>query len=154
MVFRDVTPLLQTPGALDAACALMAEQFLASSVSQVVAIESRGFLFGPGIARRLGAGFVPARKRGKLPGPSVGVDYGLEYGSDRLELHIDALTRGDRALVVDDVLATGGTAAAVLDLVEQLGAEAVGVAVLIELAALGGRDRLRGVEVASVVHYG
>lgn len=154
IVFRDVTPLLRTPGALDAACALMAEPFLTGSVTQVVAIESRGFLFGPGIAARLGAGFVPARKGGKLPGPSIGVDYGLEYGTDRLELHADALGDGDRALVVDDVLATGGTAAAVLGLVSGLGAIVVGVSVFIELGALGGRDRIGAVETASVVHYG
>lgn len=154
IVFRDVTPLLRTPGALDAACALMAEPFLTGSVTQVVAIESRGFLFGPGIAARLGAGFVPARKGGKLPGPSIGVDYGLEYGTDRLELHADALGDGDRALVVDDVLATGGTAAAVLGLVSGLGATVVGVSVFIELGALGGRDRIGAVETASVVHYG
>jgi len=154
IVFRDITPLLAQPDALHAASVAMADQHRGLSVSKVVGIESRGFLFGPLIARELGTGFVPARKPGKLPRATVSVSYGLEYGSDTLEVHADALGPGDDVLIVDDVLATGGTAAAAVELVEGLGASVAAVSVLIELEFLDGRSQLGGLTVSSVVQYG
>ncbi len=154
IVFRDITPLLAEPDALGAASAAMAADHHGAGVSKVVGIESRGFLFGPQIAGELGAGFVPARKPGKLPSDTVSVSYGLEYGSDSLELHVDSIGPGDRVLIVDDVLATGGTAAAAIELVEGLGAVVAAVSVLIELQFLDGRARLGGRSVTTVVQYG
>jgi adenine phosphoribosyltransferase len=120
----------------------------------VVGIEARGFIFAAPLARRFNAGFVPIRKPGKLPWQVSGQEYALEYGTDRLEAHNDAIQPGDRVLVVDDVLATGGTGAAAVDLVRSLGGEVVGFAVLIELDFLSGRDKLDAVDVHTVVHYG
>ena len=154
ILFRDITPLLSQPGALADASSLMAEPHRHAGVSHVMGLEARGFLFGPLVAAELGAGFVPARKPGKLPGATVSAAYGLEYGTDTLEIHDDALSSADSVLIVDDVLATGGTAAAAAQLVTAQGAALAGVAVLIELGALGGRDRLDTSRVTSVVHYG
>jgi adenine phosphoribosyltransferase len=122
----------------------MADPYRGSAVHRVVGIEARGFMFGAAIARELGLGFVPVRKPGKLPGRTEKVAYGLEYGSDGLELHADAFAAGESALVVDDVLATGGTAAAAAELVERLGARVAGLSFFIELGALDGRSRLSG----------
>lgn len=144
ILFRDITPLLASPEAFQAAVGAMAEPFRESGADRVVGIEARGFLFGAAIARELRLGFVPVRKPGKLPGRTEKASYGLEYGSDELELHSDAFTRGETALVVDDVLATGGTAAAAVELVERLGARVAGLSFFIELASLGGRSRLSG----------
>ena len=154
ITFRDVTPLLAAPGALGAACELMAAPHVADEITMVVGIESRGFLFGPLVAQRLGAGFAPARKAGKLPHDTVQVSYGLEYGTDVLELHADAVTAADRILVVDDVLATGGTAAASFELLRKVGAEPVALSVLVELDSLAGRGHIAPAPVTSVVHYG
>ena len=144
ILFRDVTPLLASPDAFHAAVCAMAEPFRQNPPEKVLGIEARGFLFGTALARELHVGIVPARKPGKLPRRTESVAYGLEYGKDRLEVHADAFRKGERVLVVDDVLATGGTAKAAADLAEQLGADIVGISVFIELAALNGRARLSG----------
>jgi len=142
ILFRDVTPLLASPDAFAAAVRAMAEPFRDARPEKVLGIEARGFLFGTALARELHIGIVPARKPGKLPRATESMSYGLEYGKDCLEVHADAFGKGERVLVVDDVLATGGTAKAAADLVERLGASVIGVSVFIELEALGGRARL------------
>lgn len=139
ILFKDITPLLGHGAGFAAAVRRMAEPWRAAGVEVVAGIEARGFILGAALARELDAGFVPIRKPGKLPGRTLGTDYALEYGSDRLEIHADAIARGARVLLVDDVLATGGTLAASRRLLEGLGAELVGGAVLIELDALAGR---------------
>ena len=143
VLFRDVTPLLAHAEAFAACIDALAEPWADAGVRAVCGIESRGFIFGAALARRLGAGFVPVRKPGKLPPPVVGIDYALEYGHDRLELHAHALQRGERVLLVDDVLATGGTLAAAQALLERLEVDLVGASVVIELPALHGRARWR-----------
>lgn len=142
ILFKDITPLLADHHALSRAVQLMAEPFEQLAVSAVLGIEARGFLFGPAIARHLQVGFVPIRKAGKLPPHTVSVDYSLEYGTDRLEMRSDSIGSSDRVLLVDDVLATGGTLHAAAELVEQSGATTVGISVLIELLALSGRKNL------------
>jgi adenine phosphoribosyltransferase len=153
IIFKDITPLLLDPAALDAAVLYLAEFARPLGVDILVTAEARGFILGGALARELGAGFVPARKRGKLPSETVGVEYLLEYGIDALEVHADALAHGARVLVHDDLLATGGTARGVCDLVDGLGAEVVGCAFLIELTFLGGRERLAPYPVHSVLQY-
>ena len=142
ILFKDISPLLANPDAFGAAIEAMALPFVEFQIDSVVGVEARGFLFGPGIAQRLGVGFVPVRKAGKLPADTVGVEYSLEYGTDRLELHRDALNEGDRVLIVDDVLATGGTLEAVSDLIASAGAEVAGVSVLVDLVELQGATKL------------
>lgn len=142
ILFRDITPLLASPEAFHAAVMAMAEPFRAARVDKVLGIEARGFMFGAPIARELGVGFVPVRKPGKLPRETVRAAYGLEYGKDILEIHRDALRPGERILIADDVLATGGTAEAASRLCEELGADLLGLSFFIELAALRGRERL------------
>ena len=151
IVFRDVAPLLAEPAAFEQVVAGLAE--LAEDVDAVVGIESRGFILGAPVALRAGAGFVPARKAGKLPGETVSVAFALEYGEAVLELQSGAITAGQRVLIVDDVLATGGTAAATAHLVEQLGGEVVGLSFLLELSALRGADRLAGYRHRSLLSY-
>jgi len=151
IVFKDITPLLGDPTAFAAACERMAAPYKDRSVTHVVAIESRGFLFGAPIALALGAGLVPMRKAGKLPHTTTGISYDLEYGTDRLEVHTDALTDRSRVVLVDDVLATGGTAAAACDLIESLGARVVGCSFLMRLGFLNGLERLGGRDVSSVL---
>ena len=153
IMFKDITPLLRSPQALGAACELLAEPFRDAGVTQVAAIESRGFIFGSIVAQHLGAGFIPIRKPGKLPWSRRRHEYVLEYGSDALEIHDDALTAEDRVLVVDDVLATGGTVAAATHLVRGFEATLVGIATVIELSFLNGRDRIDGVKFHSVLAY-
>jgi adenine phosphoribosyltransferase len=152
-MFKDITPLLGEPGAFRAACEAMAAAFADERVTHVAAIESRGFLFGAPIAVTLGAAVVPIRKRGKLPYDSEYEEYELEYGTDALEMHVDALPAGARVLVVDDVLATGGTAAAACRLVERLQGSVVGCSFLIRLAFLDGLAKLRGHRVTSLIAY-
>jgi adenine phosphoribosyltransferase len=142
VLFRDVSPLLADPALRARAVDALASPWLDAGITAVVGVESRGFLFGTLLAERLGAGFAMARKPGKLPAATVREAYALEYGSDAIEVHADAFRPGDRVLVHDDVIATGGTAAAAARLVERLGAEVAGFSFLIELAALGGRARL------------
>ena len=151
--FKDITPLLLDAGALDAATVALAEWARPREVELVVAAEARGFILGGALARELGAGFVPARKPGKLPHDTISAEYILEYGVDALEMHADALAHGARVLVHDDLLATGGTASAMVELVENAGAEVVGCGFVIELAFLGGRERLGGRDVRSLVVY-
>ncbi len=142
IVFKDIVPLLGNPSGLALAVELMANPFRGRRIDLVVGAESRGFIFGTAIAQALSAGFVPIRKPGKLPLAIHSIEYGLEYGADRVEIHQDAIQPGQRVLMVDDLLATGGTMKACCELVEKLDAEIVGVTVLIELIALQGRDKL------------
>ena len=154
VVFRDITPLLSDAGAFARCIDALAAPWLGQGVQAVCGIESRGFIFGAALAQKLQAGFVPLRKPGKLPPPVCAVDYQLEYGRDRLEVREGALRPGERTLLVDDVLATGGTLAAARALVERLGARTLGAAVLIELDALGGRARwAEGAALHALLHY-
>ena len=153
ILFRDITPLLAHPTGLRQTVQWMAERFQTSGVELVAGIESRGFLFGAPLAVALGTGFVPIRKLGKLPSTTIRREYALEYGSAHLEVHADAIRPGQRVLLIDDVLATGGTAAASVELVEELGGVVVAAAFLIELAGLRGRDRIAGREVYSAITY-
>ncbi len=154
IVFKDFTPLLADPRGLALAVELMANPYRGTGVEIVVGAESRGFIFGTAIAQALSAGFVPIRKPGKLPRRVHGVDYDLEYGKDRLEIHADAIRKGQRVLLVDDLLATGGTLRASCQLLQKLGAAITGITVLIELEFLKGRDRVRDFgEVYSVLKY-
>ena len=153
IVFKDVTPVLLDVALFGAAVQLMAEPYRDARISRVVSIESRGFLFGAPIALELGAGLVPIRKPGKLPAATQRVEYALEYGTDALEMHHDAVQGSDRVLIVDDVLATGGTANAAAQLVAGTGAAVVGFSFLIELGFLKGRQRLEGKRVEALLHY-
>lgn len=153
ILFRDITPLLADRDALDAAIAALAEPFSADRIDLVAAVEARGFIFGSAVARALGAGFIPMRKKGKLPAETATVYYDLEYGQDSIEVHRDAVTAGARVLMLDDLLATGGTMAAACELIEQLGADVVGVSFLIELTALNGRERLKRHRIHSEIKY-
>ena len=153
IVFKDITPLLLDPEALDRAVVLLAEWARPKRIDLVVAAEARGFILGAALARELGVGFVPARKPGKLPYDTVSAEYILEYGVDALEMHADALSDGARVLLHDDLLATGGTAKALADLVTESGAELVGCAFLVELSFLRGRDKLAPCDVHALVTY-
>ena len=151
--FKDITPLLGDAGLLRAAVAGLAEPFADRGITKVLGVEARGFILAAPVALHLGAGFVPVRKVGKLPGVVERAEYALEYGTDVLEVHRDAVGPGERVVILDDVLATGGTAAATVRLAEALGAEVVGLAFLIELAFLGGRSFLPGRSVTSLLTY-
>lgn len=153
ILFRDITPLLRDPAGLEAAVDALGSPYGDQEVDCVVGIEARGFILAPAVALRLGAGFAPARKEGKLPCATARAEYDLEYGRSAIELHRDALAPGDRVVVLDDVLATGGTARAACRLVEGLGARVVGLSFLVELTALGGRQGLAAFCVASVIEY-
>ncbi len=151
--FKDITPLMADPAGLDAAVSALADLARPLDVDVVIGAEARGFLLGSAVARELGAGFVLARKPGKLPYTTVRAEYLLEYGTEALELHSDAVSDGTRVLVHDDLLATGGTARALVELVEQLGGRVVGCAFLIELAFLAGRERLGDHDVHALITY-
>jgi adenine phosphoribosyltransferase len=153
IVFKDITPLLLEPAALDAAVSELAAWARPLAVDLVVAAEARGFILGAAVARELGAGFVPARKPGKLPADTVSAEYVLEYGVDALEMHADALADGARVLLHDDLLATGGTARALAQLVEGAGGVIAGCGFLVELSFLGGRDALAPYAVHALVAY-
>ena len=153
ILFKDITPLLQDAAALRSACELLAAPFVGRGIELVVGIESRGFIFGPPVALALGAGFAIARKQGKLPWKTQRESYELEYGHADIEMHSDAVRRGQRVLVIDDVIATGGTAAATARLVRALGGEVVAATFLIELAFLDGRKALDGLPVESVLRF-
>lgn len=153
IVFKDITPLFLDPQALNHAIDLLAGYARDREVDCVVAAEARGFVLGGAVAARLGAGFIPARKKGKLPHEVSSVEYALEYGLDTIEIHRDALAHGTRVLVHDDLIATGGTAAACCELVEHAGAEVVGCGFVIELAFLHGRDKLAPHDVHSLIAY-
>ena len=151
IVFKDITPVLADHTAFAQVVADLAAPFADAGITRVVGIESRGFIIGAPVALSLGAGFVPVRKPGKLPALTSRVEYSLEYGTDAIEIHRDGLTPGDRVLVVDDVIATGGTAAATLELVRGLGADAVGFAAYVELTFLDGRARLGNIPIVTLV---
>lgn len=153
VLFKDITTLLRDPRAFKYVLDQLTVNYIQSRVEVVVAVESRGFIIGGALAHQLGAGFVPVRKMGKLPAKTIEVEYELEYGRDALAIHADAITPGQRVLVVDDLLATGGTMAATLRLIEQLGGVVVGVAFLIELAFLGGRQKLKDYPISSLIIY-
>jgi adenine phosphoribosyltransferase len=153
ILFRDITPLLANAEAFGVAVAAMAQPVLNLQPTHVLGLESRGFIFGSALAQKLGVGFVPARKPGKLPLTTHSEAYGLEYGSDALEIHQDAFGPGDRVLIVDDVMATGGTAAAAQRLVRRTGAQPVALTVFIELTSLPGREKVEGLPVFSVLRY-
>ena len=153
ILFYDITTLLQDAVGFRGAIDAMATPFDGHRIDVVVGIESRGFIFGAAVADRLRAGFAPVRKPGKLPSATLRASYDLEYGSDALEIHADAVTKGQRVLIVDDLLATGGTASATVDLVKRLGGDVQALAFLIELAALNGRDKLPGERVHAVLGY-
>ena len=152
-MFRDITTLLQNHQGLSYVIDYFSDSFANQKIDYIIAIESRGFILGAPLAYHLGAGFIPVRKPGKLPAKVHSVDYQLEYGSDRLEIHQDAIEKGSKVLVVDDVIATGGTAAATAVLLEKFSCDLVGFAFIVELTALAGRDKLPAVPIHSIVQY-
>ncbi|MCH8309018.1 MAG: adenine phosphoribosyltransferase [Chloroflexi bacterium] len=153
ILFRDITPLLKDPKAFRSTIDMFAERHADAQIDVIVGIESRGFLFAAPLSYRLGVPFVPIRKQGKLPYDTHTVSYALEYGSDAVEVHVDAISTGSKALIVDDLLATGGTMAASAKLIEQVGGEVAGLAVVIELTDLNGRAMLSGYDVHALVKY-
>jgi adenine phosphoribosyltransferase len=153
IVFKDITPLLSDGAAFSKTIDLLAAAGRRQKATKVVAIESRGFIFGSAVAQALGVGVVPVRKKGKLPFATISTTYALEYGTDTLEMHVDALSAGDRVLVVDDVLATGGTAEAVVRLIQKAGGNAVGLAFVIELDFLSGRAKLPNLDVTALIRF-
>ena len=152
VVFKDITPLLANAEGFKAAIDALADPYAEAGVTKVLGAEARGFILGGALAYRLGAGFIPARKPGKLPWTTTSAEYALEYGTDQLEMHVDAVEPGDRVLIVDDVLATGGTASAKADLVTRAGGVVVGFAFLMELDFFHGRDKLGDHEIVSLMH--
>jgi len=153
IVFKDITPLLANPSSLAFAVEVLCNPFRGQNIQAVVGAESRGFIFGTAIAQALSCGFVPVRKPGKLPAAKMALTYDLEYGQDTLEIHKDAIRKGQRCLIVDDLLATGGTMRACCDLVHTLGGEIVGIAILIELSFLNGRARFENYNLHSAIKY-
>jgi len=153
ILFRDITPLLADPKAFPATVDALCAPFFGHGVQYVAAVEARGFIFGSAVAERLGAGFIPVRKKGKLPGATESATYELEYGVDTLEMHRDAIPRGAKVLVVDDLLATGGTMRAACELIRKVGAEIVGIAFVIELTDLDGRRKLDPYTIHSLISY-
>ena len=152
VIFKDITPLLASPEGFKQAIDALADPYADAGVTKVLGAEARGFILGGALAYRLGAGFIPARKPGKLPWTTTSAEYALEYGTDQLEMHVDAVLPGDKVLIVDDVLATGGTASAKADLVARSGGEVVGYAFLMELDFFHGRDKLGDHRVVSLMH--
>jgi len=153
IVFKDITPLLASPDALRYSVEALADHLIGADIDVVVGIDARGFIFGAPIACRIGCGFVPVRKKGKLPGDVTSVSYDLEYGSNCLELCTDAIPTGSRVAIIDDVLATGGTIAATIELCEKAGADVASASFLMELDFLGGRDRLGDTDLHVLVNY-
>lgn len=153
ILFRDVSTLIQEDKAFSASIDMLAEKFKGKAIDKIAAVEARGFIFGAALAYRLKTGFIPIRKKGKLPFKSTSVTYDLEYGTDTLEIHTDAVKKGERILIVDDLLATGGTVKAAADLILRLKGKIIGVAFIIELFDLNGRDRLKGFDVYSLIKF-
>ena len=153
ILFRDITPLLTDPKALAAAIDALCDDFTATDVKYVAAVEARGFIFGAAAARKLGVGFVPIRKKGKLPSETESITYDLEYGTDTLEVHSDAIEKGDKVLMLDDLLATGGTMAAACKLIEKIGGQITAIMFLVELSGLNGREKLSEYKVESIISY-
>ena len=153
ILFKDITTLIKDPAGLRSSLDLLAEPFEGEGITAVAGMESRGFIFGVPVAERLGVGFVPIRKPGKLPAETVSKEYALEYGTDTLEMHADALGEGDRVLIVDDLLATGGTAAAAIEMIRSVGAEVFAACFVVELGFLEGGQKLGGIRIHSLVTY-
>ena len=153
ILFRDITPLLADHGALTKATEALCSDFRGAGIEYVAAVEARGFIFGAAVAEKLGAGFVPIRKKGKLPAKTESITYDLEYGTDTLQVHVDAIKNNAKVLMVDDLLATGGTMASACKLIEKIGGQVSGIAFLIELSALGGREKLTGYNAKSIIAY-
>lgn len=153
ILFRDITTLIRDGEALQETIDTLVEHYRDTDIEVIAAIEARGWIFGSPLAYELGAGFVPIRKPSKLPAEKIAVSYALEYGQNTLEMHLDAIERGTKVLIVDDLLATGGSAKAAVDLVEKLGGQVVGLAFLIELTDLHGRDKLKGYDVYSLIQF-
>src|SRR5437868_3933924 len=153
ILFYDITTLLKDKLGFATLIDALSEHYLEKEIDLVLGMEARGFIFGPALAYRLNAGFVPVRKPGKLPAATTRVDYDLEYGSNALEIHKDAIRKGQRVIIVDDLLATGGTAAATVNLARQLGGDVCGLGFVVELDFLNGRDKLQGSDVFSLLHY-
>ena len=153
VLFKDITPMLQDGVAFRAALDRLAAHYAGAGIQTVVGIESRGFIFGAPLAYLLNCGFVPVRKFGKLPSQTISVEYTLEYGTNIVEMHTDAISSGERVLIVDDLLATGGTVSAAVELIEKLGGHIAGIAFLVELLGLRGRDHLKGYDVFALIKY-
>lgn len=153
ILFRDITTLIQNKVAFKKAVDLLAKKYKGRRINKVVGVEARGFIFGAAVAHKIGAGFVPVRKKGKLPFKTISATYELEYGTDTLEIHQDAITAGEKVLIIDDLLATGGTVKAVTELVNQLGGKILEIAFVIELVDLKGRDKLKGYPVFSLIKF-
>ena len=154
ILFYDITTLLKDKLGFATLIDALSEHYLKQDIDLVLGMEARGFIFGPAVAYRLNAGFVPVRKPGKLPAATQKLEYQLEYGSNTLEIHKDAIQKGQRVIIVDDLLATGGTAAATVALAKTLGAEVCGLGFVVELDFLNGREKLKGADVFSLLHYG
>ncbi|MDD5064701.1 MAG: adenine phosphoribosyltransferase [Phycisphaerae bacterium] len=153
ILFRDITPLLADPKAFAAAIDALCAAFIDADIDYVAAVEARGFIFGSAVARKLGAGFVPIRKKGKLPSKTESITYDLEYGTDTLQVHCDAVSKSAKVLMVDDLLATGGTMAAACKLIEKIGGQIAAISFLIELSGLHGREKLQGYVIKTVISY-
>ena len=153
ILFRDITTLIKDKKAFKSSVELIAQKFAQEKIDYVVGVEARGFIFGGALATRLNVGFIPIRKKGKLPAKTKSITYNLEYGTDTLEIHQDALNPGDKVLIIDDLLATGGTVRAVVDLVEAQGAKVLGLAFVIELVDLKGREKLKKYPIVSLVEF-
>jgi adenine phosphoribosyltransferase len=153
ILFRDITPLLADPAAFATAVDALCADFTNAGIGYVAAVEARGFIFGAAVARKLGVGFVPIRKKGKLPGQTESITYDLEYGTDTLEVHRDAIKSGAKVLMVDDLLATGGTMAAACKLIEKISGQVAGIVFLVELADLRGREKIGDYKITSIISY-
>jgi len=153
ILFYDLTTLLKDPEALRRVIDIFSDKYQGQSIDQIVGIESRGFIFGPALAYNLNVGFVPVRKKGKLPAETIQASYDLEYGQDSLEIHKDAVKRGQKVLIVDDLIATGGTALATVEMVRKLGGKIIGLAFVVELEFLKGRQRLNDLDLFSILRY-
>lgn len=153
ILFRDITPLLADPEAFAAAIDALCDDFTDADIECVAAVEARGFIFGAAVAEKLGVGFVPIRKKGKLPFKTKSITYDLEYGTDTLQVHCDAVSKGAKVLMVDDLLATGGTMAAACKLIGKIGGQIAGITFLVELTELHGREKIQGYDVKTVISY-
>ncbi|MBW1636293.1 MAG: adenine phosphoribosyltransferase [Deltaproteobacteria bacterium] len=153
VIFRDLTTLMLDPEAFSGSCDILYDRYKSRNIDKIIGIDARGFVFGAVLAYKMGIGFIPVRKKGKLPGETIEESYNLEYGSDTLEIHRDAILEGERVVIVDDLIATGGTAGATVQLVNKLGADIIECAFLIELPDLKGREKLNGVDVFAIMEF-
>ena len=153
IIFKDITPLLADGVQFQNCISLLSKKVKASGANKIAGLDARGFIFGAAVAHELGLGFIPIRKKGKLPSETISVSYDLEYGSNTVEMHVDAVEQGEKVIIIDDLLATGGTASAAQQLLSQAGAELVGLLVVIELTFLDGREKLDGISVDTLITY-